>query len=359
MFEAFNIIDATEYSQQELDNLARGNVSLRRKYISSIKQLCLKQLADASKQAYLRKLEILKKSGKVGEETLKVFQERLVKNPIIASQNDYKALNELLDSAIETHKESIEKLLPEIKETGNQFAEQVTQIEQFANINLKNLQKSYAAAATITSQQAIVNKNIQSPNQVVKKIVTKEAENLLNTNNNIEIETPKQEKDSVFKTILGGLFRTNQETTKDKKQLQKDKKETLKEKDSNKQENKTEKSKPEQQETKENKPNNIQKQKDSLVKESQPKNNEKTENKPVKEAQENKKTDNKEAQHKKQEDNNKPENKEVSEKTSNAYTASYHEVNKQSNSKKEETKQGIVKKFPTVSIVWFLPGNVK
>lgn len=235
MFNAFNIIDATEFSVQQAEQFNRGFVSLRRKYISALSQLCSNQLIEAGKDAYNKKLEILKSSGEVGQSTLKLFEERLNKNPLIASQNDFKALNELLDSAIEVNKANLQPVMNEVQEVGVNYADKIQNIENLANLNLKTLQKSYSASATITTQQAVIEKNIKITEKTIKSIVTEAAikNNYALSNNSTEIQPDiKQEqknKNNILKNIFGA-FSTKENKKEPVKEKTSKQKEPVKEK---------------------------------------------------------------------------------------------------------------------------------
>ncbi len=252
MFHAFNIYDANDFQQEELDKFARGHVSLRRKYVVALNHLCQSKILEANKFAYVKKIEILKKSGKIGEVALKSFEERLNKNPIIATQKNYKALNELLDAVVEVHKEKLEPVMPQIKEVGVQYAEKVENSEKFANQNLVNLQKTESGKIAIKTQQALVNKNVVASKQGVKSFVTDEAVNAKYRQTHAEqpmvkeVENNhehKKEKFNLFKAFVGSVIPENnkKEQKADKKIESKQKSEkTQSAKKENRQENKKE-----------------------------------------------------------------------------------------------------------------------
>ena len=228
MFDAFNIHDASDFQQEEISKFTKGSVSLRRKYVVALNHLCNKKIMEVDKNAYLKKLEILKKSGKVGEVALKSFEERLKKNPHVAAQNNYKAMNELLDSVIETHKEQIEQIMPQLKQVGTEYAEKTENIEKFANQNLVNLQQSESGKNAIKTQQAIVAKNAVTKKQTVKNIVTQEAINSKYREKHAEQvilqeaevnKEPKQEKMSFVKAMLGSIFPSKNTSKPEKKEF--------------------------------------------------------------------------------------------------------------------------------------------
>lgn len=218
MYDAFNIRDASEFAVEDLEKFSKGLVNLRRKYVVAINHLSKVHLSDVAKKAYLEKMEILKNSGKIGQDAIKSFEERLKKNPFIATQNNYKALNELIDAVIETHKEKLEPIMPQIKQVGIEYAEKVERIEKHANQNLINLQKTEAGKIAIQTQQSIVSKNAITKTQPVKETVTQEAVNAKYKSQSFESvvleettvkEQPKEKTSNVFKAIFGALMPEN------------------------------------------------------------------------------------------------------------------------------------------------------
>ena len=219
MFDAFNIIDKDQLSSSQIDKFAYGKVSLRRKYIASIQKICEPQLQEVHKQAYLKKLEILKNSGKVGENTLKLFEDRLKNKPIIATNNNFKALNELLDSVIEVHKEELKPVLPQIRQVGIEFSEKVEQTQKLSFQNLKNMQSTPVAIKAIQTQQDAIFNNKIAKNQPIKQIITQEVKeadfakkeskyNIVNKQEDISItqgvkQEPKKERVNILKSLFG------------------------------------------------------------------------------------------------------------------------------------------------------------
>ena len=231
MFNAFNIIDKDQLSNSQIDKFAHGQISLRRKFVASIEKICNPQLEEVHKQAYLKKLEILKKSGKVGEDTIKLFEDRLKNKPIIATKNNYKALNELLDSVIEVHKEQLKPVMPEIRKVGVEFAEKVEQIQKLSFQNLKNIQKTPLAIKTIQTQQDAVFNNKLAKKTAVKQIITKEVKetdykkketyNIVQKQEQFEVKPqnePKKERVNILKTLFGlGEKREEKQNKKEEK----------------------------------------------------------------------------------------------------------------------------------------------